>query len=202
MSVARIVPFERKDRDEVLNTLSEAFSYDAIFQYIFNKERVESVEMRAFFKIILSAFAGENGIAVLKSGDRVAGAMVLCPPRQSESVLKALPALFSFLFNYGPAALYRLAKAGLASEKHFHELFGKDYYILQFIAINKDFQKRGYSKVLLDYLKKLASLSKGCKGVVLEARNHLSSYYNKFGYQLKRKVDFFGSNFNFMHLDV
>lgn len=202
MSDARIVPLQREDREEVINTLSEAFSYDAIFRYIFNKERVESADMREFFKIILSAFSFEEAIAVLKSGDRVAGVIIICPPRQSESVVKALPALFNFLFKYGPAALYRLGQAGLTSTKNFTELFGKEYYILQFIAVSKDFQKKGYSKMLLGHLHKLASLNKGCRGVVLEARNHLSAYYNKFGYQLKRRLDFFGENFNFMHLDV
>lgn len=202
MSDLTVRAYRKEDKKEVFQLLAGAFNDENIFHYIFNKKKVEEAEMLAYFEVIFSAIKAEKVVSVLKSEGKVAGVLVYCPPGESESVLTAIPMLLRFIFKVGLGSAYRMIKAGLATDKNFARIYGDGYYNIQYFAIGEAFQKRGYSRLMLDHLTETASAHEGCKGVMVQTRDELTPFYSRCGFLATERVDSFGSYFNFLHLCV
>lgn len=197
-----ITALQKGERREVAELLASSFSYEPVFKYIFRSEAPSHQQIRVFYELFLKASCPLSSVRVLRCEGKLAGAMIFYPPGKSISISKGIAASIPLILIGGPGALLRALKVGELGEKYYKEFFGEGYCELQFIGIGHNYRKRGLSTVLLEYLKELVHRDESCRGVVLEARDHLVDYYYRFGYRLKSRVDYFGRGMNFMYLEI
>jgi len=185
-----IVPYETRDESAAQALSARAFSTEPGYEYLFPDEKVRTRAVREIKKAFLRVISKHKCSVLLKDGDILKGVMLITPANKKNSfldwiwygeVFRRLP--FILGFSSLMRTLFTLDR--MEAMEHLFckgdDASGKGHYKLDLLAVEPEYQGKGFGGKLLRYLMPIIDKSNNTCYLETTKKSNVQ-IYKKFGF--------------------